>query len=265
MSTTDQHTHPHIQHVEQVMGMAISFDIREPLPSPDALATVITWLHHVDDTFSTYKEDSEISRFGRGELSAAELNAETAHVLLRCVELKEITNGCFDAFAVPAPNGTNLDPSGFVKGWAIEHAANMLEAAGARNLCINAGGDIALRGTSGDSSGWRVGIHHPDLPLEQATVITVVGTTAVATSATYERGAHILDPRTGEPTTGLASATVVGPDLGIADAYVTAVFVMGIDGLKWIEGQLGYEAYIITHDHTTHWTTGFHMPDHSLR
>ena len=70
---------------------------------------------------------------------------------------------------------------------------------------------------------------------------------------------------TGEPTTGLSSATVVGPDLGIADAYATAVFVMGIDGLEWIEGQLGYEAYIITHDHTTHWMTGFRMPDHSSK
>ncbi|CAN5585615.1 FAD:protein FMN transferase [soil metagenome] len=247
----------HIHHVEHVMGMAVSIDIRQPLPSRDSLGDVIAWLHHVDKTFSTYKEDSEISRFGRGELSAAELSAETAQVLLQCRDLNEITNGCFDAFAVPAPNGTNLDPSGFVKGWAIERAATMLEAAGARNLCINAGGDIALRGAPSDDNGWRVGIRHPDLPLQQAAVITLAGTHAVATSATYERGAHIVDPRTGQPTTGLASATVVGRDLGIADAYATAVFVMGVDGLEWIEAQHDYEAYIITHDQTTHWTTGF--------
>ncbi len=247
----------HIHHVEHVMGMAVSIDIRQPLPSRDSLGEVIAWLHHVDSTFSTYKEDSEVSRFGRGELSAAELSAETAQVLLQCHDLNEITNGCFDAFAVPAPNGTNLDPSGFVKGWAIERAAAMLEASGASNLCINAGGDIALRGVPSDDNGWRVGIRHPDLPLQQAAVITLAGTHAVATSATYERGAHIVDPRTGQPTTGLASATVVGRDLGIADAYATAIFVMGVDGLEWIEAQHGYEAYIITHEQTTHWTTGF--------
>lgn len=250
-------TRDHLHHVEHVMGMAISIDIRTPLPTARALDDVVAWLHHVDDTFSTYKHDSEISRFGRGELSITDLSTETEDVLLRCLELTEITNGTFDAFAVPAPNGTNLDPSGYVKGWAIEHAATILEDAGARNLCINAGGDIALRGTPDTNHGWRVGIRHPDEPLQQATVITMTGTVAIATSATYERGAHIIDPRTGQPTTDLASATIVGPDLGIADAYATALFVMGIDGLDWIESQPGYDAYIITHNHTTHWTTGF--------
>ena len=247
----------HIHHVEHVMGMAISVDIRPPLPAAGALEDVIGWLHHVDDTFSTYKHDSEISRFGRGEFSITDLSTETEDVLLRCLELTEITNGTFDAFAVPAPNGTNLDPSGYVKGWAVEHAATILEHAGARNLCINAGGDIALRGTPDADHGWRVGIRHPDEPHLQAVVITLTGTVAIATSATYERGAHIIDPRTGQPTTDLASATVVGADLGIADAYATALFVMGVDGLDWIENQPGYDAYIITHDHTTHWTTGF--------
>ena len=246
-----------IQHVEDVMGMAISIDIRQPLPAPGALDEVITWLHHVDATFSTYKYDSEVSRFGRGELSIGELSRETEEVLLRCIELTEITKGTFDAFAVPTPSGGMLDPSGYVKGWAVECAAAMLESAGARNFCINAGGDIALRGSASDSRGWRVGIRHPDLAFQQATVVTLEGTVAVATSATYERGAHIIDPRTGEATTGLASATVIGPDLGTADAYATALFVMGVDGLDWIEDQPGYDAYIITHDQTTHRTTGF--------
>ncbi len=253
----------HIYHVEHVMGMAISIDIRPPLPLADALDDVIAWLHHVDDTFSTYKHDSEISRFGRGELSTTDLSTETEGVLLRCLELTEITNGTFDAFTVPAPNGTNLDPSGYVKGWAIEHAATILETAGARNLCINAGGDIALRGAPDTGHGWRVGIRHPDQPLQQATVITLTGTVAIATSATYERGAHIIDPRTGEPTTDLASATVIGPELGTADAYATALFVMGGDGLGWIEDQPGYDAYIITHDQTTHWSTGFPREAHA--
>ena len=250
-----------LRHIEHVMGTAISIDIRTPLPAAGAIVEVLAWLHHVDETFSTYKQNSEISRFGRGELSITDLSTETEDVLLHCLELTEFTNGAFDAFAVPAPNGTNLDPSGYVKGWAVERAACILEAAGARNLCINAGGDIVLRGTPGADHGWRVGIRHPDEPLQQAAIITVAGTIAIATSATYERGAHIIDPRTGEPTTDLASVTVVGPDLGAADAYATAVFVMGFDGLDWMEAQPGYDAYIITRDQTAFWTSGF--PPHT--
>ena len=50
---------------------------------------------------------------------------------------------------------------------------------------------------------------------------------------------------------------MIGPDLGTADVYVTALFVMGVDGLEWIEGRDGYDGYVITHDDTTHWTAGF--------
>ena len=246
-----------IQHVEYVMGMAVSFDTRPPVPGGHSLHDAVSWLHHVDATFSTYKADSEISRFARGELTIATLSTETEEVLLRCLELTEITNGAFDAFAVPAPNGTRLDPSGYVKGWAIERAAMLLEGAGVENFCINAGGDIAVRGIPGPDQPWRVGIRHPYQEHHLATVLNLKGPIAVATSATYERGAHIIDPRTDQPTTELASATVVGPDLGTADAFATALFVLGLEGLDWIEQQDGYDAYIITHDDTTRWSMGF--------
>ena len=88
-------------------------------------------------------------------------------------------------------------------------------------------------------------------------VLDVVGPAAVATSATYERGAHIIDPRTGQPTTDLASVTVVGPDLTLVDAFATAVFVMGLSGLDWLARQPGYEAMAITHDDRMHLTPGF--------
>ena len=246
-----------VRHVEHVMGTAVSIDIRGTLPADGALGDVLAWLHHVDETFSTYRAESEISRFGRRELHVDDLTSETRSVLARCVELRSITDGAFDIASVPAPNGTHLDPSGYVKGWAIERAAAMLEAAGARVLCINAGGDVAVRGCPIGTPGWRVGIRHPSLPSLLARVLTVTGPAGVATSATYERGAHIIDPRCGTPTTSIASATVIGPDLGTADAYATALFVMGIDGLDWIEERDGYDGYVITHDDTTHWTTGF--------
>ena len=90
-------------------------------------------------------------------------------------------------------------------------------------MCINAGGDIVTRGQ------WRIGIRHPE-ELEQLAAVLEVEDLAVATSGEYEQGAHIIDPRTGHPPTGLLSVTVVGPDLALADAYATAAFAMGADG-----------------------------------
>lgn len=244
-------------HVEFVMGMAVSIDIRDRDTPAAVIADVVSWLHHVDATFSTYIDDSAISRLGRGELDIADASDEVADVLRLCEQIRVETDGVFDVFEVPAPNGTTLDPSGLVKGWSIERAATMLEQAGCANFCINAGGDIALRGRPTEHTSWRVGIRHPESTHELATVVTACGPLGVATSATYERGAHIIDPRTGQPTTDLASATVVGPDLTIADAYATAMFVMGLDGLDWIAAHPDYDAYMITRDARATWTPGF--------
>ena len=81
-----------------------------------------------------------------------------------------------------------------------------------------------------------------------ATLIEGRGALAVATSALYERGPHIVDPRTGQPCTDLASATVVGPDLADADAYATVLYLMGTDGLYWLAEQPGYTGCVITND-----------------
>jgi len=239
------------------MGTSVSFDIRPPAPGAGAVRRAVAWLHHVDAIFSTYKEDSEISRLGRGEVTVDGLSSEAMGVMRRCQRLGELTLGAFDVLRVPAPNGATVDPSAFVKGWSIQAAADMLVRAGAINLCINGGGDIALRGSPEPGHLWRVGVRHPRLPLEQATVLHLAGPVAVATSATYERGNHIINPWTGEPATDLVSVTVVGPDLGDADAFATAVFVMGADGLSWIEDQADYEAYIIDRDDAVTWTSGF--------
>lgn len=243
------------------MGMAVSIDVRDLPAGSVAVGAMVEWLHQVDATFSTYREASEVTRLGRGEIGIEDLSPDVEEVLLRCIDLSERTNGAFDAFAVPAPNGTTLDPSGFVKGWSIEHAARMLEAAGATSFGINAGGDIAIRGMPRPGQPWRVGVRHPELADMVAVTLELEGPVAVATSATYERGAHIVDPLSGEAVTDVASATVIGLDLGVADAYATAVFVMGEAGVDWIESQEGYSAYVITHDGQTRWSSRFpHFP-----
>ncbi len=239
------------------MGMAVSIDVRDDVPS-EAIDEVVAWLHHVDDTFSTYRPDSPISRLGTGQATRAEMSAEVVEVLDLCDALRADTDGAFDAHAVPAPNGSRFDPSGLVKGWSIERAAGILERHRATNFCINAGGDIALRGEAEPGLPWRVGIRHPDQPMMSAAVLAVSGRVAVATSATYERGAHIIDPATGEPTTPVASVTIVGSDLTVVDAVATAVFVMGLDGLAWlIQRHPDLAGFAITRDELTYRTENF--------
>jgi thiamine biosynthesis lipoprotein len=70
----------------------------------------------------------------------------------------------------------------------------------------------------------------------------------VATSGAYERGEHIVDPRTGRSPRGVLSVTVAGPDLGTADAYSTAAFAMGLDGPAWTATLAGYSALTILAD-----------------
>lgn len=239
------------------MGMAVSIDVRDHDTPASSIVEVIEWLHHVDDTFSTHKTDSPISAIGRGELSLDDAGDEIREVLRLCENLRRDSGGAFDAFEVPAPNGTRFDPSGVVKGWAIDRAADILEQRDCANFCINAGGDIAIRGNPVAGQPWRVGIRHPNDPRALALVIDASRRAGIATSATYERGAHIVDPRNGHDTADLASVTVVGPDLALADAYATTVFVMGLDGFDWLGAHPGYDAYVITHDDTTYWTDGF--------
>lgn len=257
MSVVPPPTTSTLHHVEFVMGTAVTFDIRDDVAHRAGLDAAIDWLHQVDATFSPYIVNSPISRLGRAEIRLDDIDDDVADVLLLCESLREDTDGAFDAFAVPAPNGTMLDPSGLVKGWSIERAAQLLEHHDHTDFTINAGGDIAVRGHAAAGTPWTVGIRHPDHRDALAMVLDVVGPAAVATSATYERGAHIIDPRTGQPTTDLVSVTVVGPDLTFVDAYATSIFVMGLPGLGWLERHPGYDAMAITHDDRVHMTQGF--------
>jgi FAD:protein FMN transferase len=241
-----------VSHVEQVMGMAVSFTLAtddEPAARA-AIAEAIAWLHHVDATFSTYKNESPISQYGRGALQVEELSDEILSVLDLCDMARVDTDGAFDANAVKAPNGTSFDPSGLVKGWSVEGAAEVLERHGLHDFTINAGGDIVQRGAL-----WTTGIRHPHIVDQLAAVLEFSGSLAIATSATYERGEHIVDPRTGAAPAVLTSVTIVGPDLTQADIWATALFVLGVEGTALLPA--GYEAFLITNDNMTLSTPGF--------
>ena len=225
------------------MGTVFSFALRGGDAGVD---TAVDWLHAVDARFSPYRPESEIARLDRGELLPGDASADVRFVLERCAALREATRGRFDVRATG-----RLDPSAYVKGWAAERAADILLAHGADAFCLGAGGDVIARG-----GGWRIGIQHPLSPGALAARVRA-DDLAVATSGTYERGAHILDPRTGDAPAGVLSVTITGPDLGLADAYSTAAFAMGVDGPAWTLELDGYESLTILADETVLCTPGF--------
>ena len=221
------------------MGTAVSLDLADPLPAARAHALadgVFAWLREVDARFSTYRDDSEVSR------PSPSPSPDMRHVLDRCAHLWKATNGYFDVHATG-----RFDPSGYVKGWSVQVASDRLVAAGCANHCLNAGGDVRVRGVSAAGEPWRIGVRHPWRADRVCCVVT--GTDlAAATSGVYERGHHVWDPFTGAPARGLRSVTVVGPDLGTADAYATAAVAMGPSGADWLSTLDGYQSAVVTDD-----------------
>jgi thiamine biosynthesis lipoprotein len=243
-------------HVEHVMGTVVSFDLRftDDAARPAMQAAVdsaVVWLHQVDDVFSTYRDESQISRLGRGELRLADCNDNVAEVLDLCAAVGRETDGYFSCTF-----GGRLDPTGLVKGWAVQRASELLVVAGSGHHCVNGGGDIQAVGGRARGVPWQVGISHPLQPGGFASVVTVTDG-AVATSGTAERGAHVVDPHTGHPAETLASVTVIGADLIRADAYATAALAMGDGARSWLESQPGYEGFAVAADGSGWWTSGY--------
>ena len=234
-----------LRHAEHVMGTVFSFAVRDPGPGgrragEAALRRAVRRLHRIDETFSPYWRDSPVSRLARAEITLADCGPEVA----------EETGGWFTAHP-----GGRLDPSGWVKGWAVDEAVRILREAGAGDLCVSGGGDVRCVGGP-----WRVGIAHPGRP-GALTAVVAGHDLAVATSGTGERGPHIIDPHTGRPAGGLLSLTLVGRSpltLARTDAWATAAFAMGPErGLAWAEARAGVEALAVLPDGRKRWTRGF--------
>lgn len=209
------------------MGTTVSIDVRTPGIDDDVLERALGLLRDLEARFTTYRDDSEISRLGRGEITLDDCHPDVREVLDACNVLRAESGGAFDAW-----RDGRLDPSGYVKGWAGERAADLLRAAGARDFGINLGGDVICAGEREPGLPWRVGIRHPDDP-ERLILAISVRDAAVATSGLYERGGHVVDARTGEVPTTWRSVTVVAPDLATADAVATAALAMGQGGPEW--------------------------------
>lgn len=240
-----------IQTTRLLMGMPITVTIADAGATQDDIERIFAYFVSVDDRFSTYKSTSEIERFNRGEVAEAALSEDMRTILTLSEATKLATNGYFDI----ARDG-RLDPSGIVKGWAIQQAAAIMHAAGWHNFMIDAGGDIQVAGTK-DGQPWRIGIRNPFNRNENVKVL-VITDRGVATSGTAVRGQHIYDPF--HPTTPLleiVSLTVIGPNVYEADRFATAAFAMGRRGIYFIEKLPGLAGYMIDAQGQATATTGF--------
>lgn len=234
-----------------LMGMPISVHVAEPNIAPGVLDELFAYFSWVDETFSTYKEDSEISRLNRGELSNGQCSDAVRTILALGEETKRQTQGYFDIYR----NGV-CDPSGIVKGWAIQQATRQLRAAGACNFYIDAGGDIQVAGTK-QGAPWKVGIRNP-FNRQQNVKVLALSDCGVATSGTAIRGQHIYDPhRPDTPLLEVVSMTVIGPDIYDADRFATAAFAMGTKGIQFIERLPGFDGYMIDAQARATYTSGF--------
>jgi FAD:protein FMN transferase len=234
-----------MRQVQQIMGMPITIDI----PSCDTAQT-FDWafarLRQIDEKFSTYKQDSEVSKYIRGEIDEHGASKELKKIIRACRAAQKKTDGFFSAWA----SGT-FDPSGYVKGWAIAEAGEIIKKSGYQTYCIGAGGDI-LASSDGDKI-WSIGIQDPTDKNKILNKLSI-SNGAVATSGNYERGAHIINPKTHKPADELLSVTITGPDIIQADVLATACFAMGPQSLEFMKSQPNYGILVVDKSGKVHST-----------
>jgi thiamine biosynthesis lipoprotein len=195
-----------------------------------------------------------VSRIDRGELGLDDprVPPEVHDVLDIADRAARATDGAFSVRR-PGPDGErHLDPSGVVKGWAVERAASTLRALDDTDFCLGAGGDVLGRALDPDLP-WRVGIEDPHDP-RHVLAIVPVRDGAVATSGTAHRGAHILDARTGVAPTGIAAVTVIAASLTAADVDATAAFALGREAAAWLGRRVGRTGLVVGTDGSLSWT-----------
>lgn len=247
-ATAEQQSGGIERRVAMIMGMPISLAVRgrQSVAAENAWQAVVSELHAVDRVFSTYRPDSYVSRLGRGEIDLDQCPPEVAEVINIGADAERRSDGAF-SIMLPAGDVTQLDPSGVVKGWAVERASRHLAALDDTDFCLSAGGDMVCRIAADGSAAWRIGIEDPRDPNKIIAVVPV-GNGAVATSGAAHRGQHIVDARTGVPPTGIGSVTVIADSLTRADVDATSAYAQGPGAIDWLAGQSGLLALVVLPD-----------------
>jgi thiamine biosynthesis lipoprotein len=232
--------------------MGMPFTLEAPgEESGAAFDAAFAELRGLDRLLSPFIPESAVSRIAAGALRERDAGPLVAEVLDLCRIFEAETGGWFSAWA-----SGQLDPCGLAKGWAIDRASRILADAGLRDHVVDGAGDVRVSGRRASGRPWRIGIRHPR---RRRSVLGVIAASdlAVATSGTYEKGAHVLDPHSRRGATELVSVTVVGPDIVGADAYATAVQAAGVRGLGIVERARGYEALVVDRGLAARATAGF--------
>lgn len=246
------------------MGMPVTVEIADAFDAKTAIDAVFNYFTYIDDTFSTFKETSEITKINNGLVEKKDFSQDMKTVFELAEKTKQETNGYFNI----VNNKGVCDPSGIVKGWAIQHAAQLLCDKGFKNHYVEAGGDIqvfglptqvlAQAGKNENHLSWSVGIKNPFNTQEIIKVVYLKNNEGIATSGTYERGAHIYNPKNRKETLAeIMSITVIAKNVYEADRIATAAFAMQRKGIRFIEDLPGFEAYVIDNQGIATMTNGF--------
>lgn len=236
------------------MGMPVTLALRgrhtTDAVADQAWVTVVDSLRQADRIFSTYRDDSDVSRINRGTLSLDDASPVVREVLALGAEAAVASGGAFDVWRIDAEGVTSLDPSGVVKGWAVDRAATRLRELDDTDFCLSAGGDMVCRTVVPGAGPWRIGLENPH-DSTQLLGLVPIADGAVATSGTLHRGQHLVDARTGRPPSGIASVTVVTSSLTWADIDATAAYAHGMGAGSWLEGRPDRTALVVWQDGTT--------------
>ena len=240
--------------VRKVFGTAASLAVVGPLPSAVVERTFLR-LNEIEDRFSTYRPSSEICQIRDGALAREAAHPETQQILDVCDALYEESGGIFDAWHAGRDGG--LEPAGYVKGWAIGVAAQLLREGGVGNFSLGIGGDIYATGGGPGGIGWSVGVVDPR---RNTTLVARVSLrdAAIATSGLSERPGHLRNSATGETAESpWLSFTVVGPDIARVDALATICFLEGRPGMARVDQEPDYGALAMDADGVLTATEGF--------
>ncbi len=224
-----------------VAAMAMGFRLEvEGDVAQDSLGTVMDHveadLRWVDEVFSTYREDSWISRLSQGKARVVDAPPAVAEVLDLCERFRDETGGAFNA---RTPEG-GIDPTGIVKTWAMERSRWRFGLLGATGWLWGCAGDVVAHGRGPTSGAWRVGIADPreaegaqDLNAPKIATTTLdERASALATSGLTHRSGHIWNPATGAPAAHFSQVSVRGSDLIACDAWATAIVAGGKRTMK---------------------------------